>query len=114
MTITVYGYVPAWGLPDISPYVTKLIFYLKICKIPFEYKSQDLSLLDEDAPCGKLPYIIDSDNGSKVADSNMIITYLQQKFGDADLAQVVDANIRIRSGGDVGHDTKVSWRGKIG
>ncbi|KAJ9602244.1 hypothetical protein H2200_013364 [Cladophialophora chaetospira] len=82
MTITIYGYVPAWGLPDISPYVTKVIFYLKICKIPYEYKSQDLAVLDEDAPCGKLPYIIDSDNGSKVADSNVIITYLKQKYGD--------------------------------
>lgn len=83
MTITIYGYVPAWGLPDISPYVTKAIFYMKICKIPFEYKSQDLSLLDEDAPCGKLPYIIDSEGNTKVADSNMIIAYLQRKYGDS-------------------------------
>lgn len=80
MTITVYGYVPAWGLPDISPYVTKLAFYLKINQIPFEYKSQDLAQLDKDAPCGKLPYIIDSDNGTKVADSNTIIKYIQQKY----------------------------------
>lgn len=82
MAITVFGYVPAWGLPDISPYVTKLIFYMKICKIPFEYKSQDLARLDEDAPHGKLPYIIDDENGKRVADSNVIITYLQQKLGD--------------------------------
>lgn len=82
MVFRVYGYVPAWGLPDISPYVTKLIFYLKICKIPFEYVSQDLATLDHDSPCGKLPYIIDTDNHTKVADSNMIIAYLQQKLGD--------------------------------
>lgn len=83
MAIKVFGYVPAWGLPDISPYVTKLIFYMKITKIPFEYVSQDLATLDHDAPCGKLPYIIDTDSNTLVADSNMIIAYLQQKFGDA-------------------------------
>jgi glutathione S-transferase len=89
MGITIFGYVPAWGLPDISPSVTKLIFYTKIRKIPFEYKSQNLALLDKDAPHGKLPYIIDDHNGYKVADSNVIITYLEKKFGDsldADLA----------------------------
>lgn len=81
MVLKVYGYVPAWGLPDISPYVTKVIFYLKIRKISFEYVSQNLATLDHDAPHGKLPYIIDTD-GTKVADSNVIIAYLQDKFGD--------------------------------
>ena len=94
MTIEVYGYVPAWGLPDISPYVTKLVFYLKICKIPFEYKSQDLGALDKDAPYKKLPYIIDTEDGTKVGDSNLIIKYLQKKFGDsldADLSKTEKA-----------------------
>ena len=77
--IVIYGYVPAWGLPDISPYVTKLIFYMTIAKIPYEYQSQDLAKLDVDAPYGKLPYIIDTDDGTKVADSNLIIEYLQKK-----------------------------------
>lgn len=36
--IEVYGYLAAWGLPDISPFVTKLIFYMTMAKIPFEYK----------------------------------------------------------------------------
>lgn len=82
MTITVYGYVPAWGLPDISPYVTKAAFYLKIRGIPYEYESQNLAHLDKDAPHGKLPYIIDSEGGTKVADSNEIIHYIEKKFGD--------------------------------
>ena len=80
--IDVYGYVPAWGLPDISPYVTKLVFYMTMTKIPFEYKKQDLTRLDTDSPYGKLPYIIDTDDGTKVGDANLIISYLQTKFGN--------------------------------
>lgn len=88
--IEVYGYVPAWGLPDISPYVTKLIVYLNLAKIPYEHKSQDLASLDTDAPFGKLPYIIDTENNKKrVGDSNSIIEYLQKTYGnplDTDLS----------------------------
>jgi len=94
MTIEVYGYVPAWGLPDISPYVTKAIFYMKICKIPYEYKKQNLAELDLAAPYKKLPYIIDTENGKKVGDSNLICAYLKEKFGDqldADLSKTEKA-----------------------
>ena len=78
------------GVPDISPYVTKLIYYMKMAKIPYEYHNQDLTQLDVQAPFGKLPYIIDSDDNTKVADSNTIIEYLKKKFGDTldgDLSQ---------------------------
>ena len=80
--IEVYGYVASWGLPDISPYVTKLVFYLTMAKIPFEWKGEDLTKLDENSPFGKLPYIIDTDDGTKIGDSNSCIAYLQKKFGD--------------------------------
>ncbi|KAF2764538.1 hypothetical protein EJ03DRAFT_339718 [Teratosphaeria nubilosa] len=80
MVLTVYGYVPAWDLPDISPYVTKLVFFLKMAGTPFEYKTENLAQLDTNAPFGKLPYIID-DDGTKVADSNDICDYLERKHG---------------------------------
>lgn len=79
--ITVYQYIPAWDLPCISPYVSKLANYMRLAGLPFELKPQDLSRLDLDAPRGKLPYIVD-DDGTKVPDSNEIITYLKQKYGD--------------------------------
>jgi glutathione S-transferase len=78
--ITVYQYIPAWGLPCISPYVSKLVFYLKMAGLPFEAKMQDLSRLATDAPFGKLPYIVDGKN--KVADSTHIIEYLKKTYGD--------------------------------
>lgn len=92
--ITVYGYVPGFGVPDISPFVTKVVNYLTFVGLEYEWKPQDLARLDEDSPTGKLPYIVDSD-GTKVADSTAIIMYLKEKYGDkldADLSAAEAAN----------------------
>jgi glutathione S-transferase len=79
--ITVYGYVPAWDLPDISPYVTKLINYMTFAGLDYTWQPESLATLDENSPFGKLPYIVD-DDGTKVGDSNRIIAYLKGKYGD--------------------------------
>ena len=79
--IKVYRYLPGWTVPCISPYVTKLIYYMTMAGLEFEPESQDLTKLDEETPYGKLPKIVDSD-GTAVADSTDIIHYLKGKYGD--------------------------------
>ncbi len=79
--IKVYQYCSAWSLPDTSPFVTKLVNYLVMTGLEYELIPQDLARLREDAPHGKLPYIVD-DDGTKVADSSAIILYLKDKYGD--------------------------------
>jgi glutathione S-transferase len=80
--ITLYQYLPAWNVPCISPYVTKVVYYLKMTGLPFALKPQDLTRLDRDTPTGKLPYLVDVD-GRGVHDSTHIIEYLKGKYGDA-------------------------------
>ena len=111
--IEVYGYVPAWGLPDISPYVTKLIFYMTIVKIPFKYHSQDLARLDIDSPYGKLPYIIDTDDGTKVGDSNLIIQYLQKKYGNPLDGDLTDTELAVCLAFDRMIGEHLYWSGVI-
>ena len=79
--ITLYQYLPAWTVPCISPYVTKVAYYMTIAGHDFETKPQDLTRLDKDTPAGKLPCIVDTD-GTAVNDSTHIIEYLRAKYGD--------------------------------
>jgi glutathione S-transferase len=79
--IQVYQYLPAWTVPCISPYVTKVIYYMTMAGLKFEPKAQDLTKLDAATPYGKLPVIVD-DDGTRVADSTHIIEYLKVHYGD--------------------------------
>jgi isoprene-epoxide---glutathione S-transferase len=80
--ITLYQYLPAWTVPCISPYVTKVAYYMTMTGLKFEMKRQDLTQIDRDTPAGKLPCIVDTD-GTTVNDSTHIIEYFQGKYGDA-------------------------------
>ena len=64
--ITLYGFGPAFGLPDPSPFVTKAETLLKMAAVPYRTALGNL----RKAPKGKLPYI--DDDGAVIADSTLI------------------------------------------
>ncbi len=83
--IKMYGYIPAWGLPDVSPYVSKTDLLLRLSGLEHELvtlPNGDLSA----TPKGKLPYI--DDDGIVVSDTILIAHYLREKYGDK-----LDANL---------------------
>lgn len=70
--LTVHGFVPDWGLADLSPFVVKLETWLRLAKIPYRRALGD----PRRAPKKKLPYIVD-DDGRTIADSDAIIRHLK-------------------------------------
>jgi glutathione S-transferase len=73
--ITLYTFGPAFGLPDPSPFVTKVELLLKMAGLSYRTKIGSL----RHAPKGKLPYI--DDEGTRIADSTFIRFHLEQKYG---------------------------------
>lgn len=71
----VFGITPAWGLPCISPFVTKVVYALRLKKIDFTLERQNLHTVVTDSPTGKLPYVILAE-GDRIADSNSILAHL--------------------------------------
>lgn len=74
--IKLHAFGPAFGLPDPSPFVTKVALYMKMAGIEFESIEGVASL--RSAPKSKLPFI--EDNEKIVADSVFIIDYLKQQY----------------------------------
>jgi glutathione S-transferase len=75
--ITLYQFHPSFGIPNASPFCLKLETYLRMTGQPYRCKySEDLSK----APKGKMPYI--EDQGQIIADSNLVIEYLKETYGD--------------------------------
>lgn len=73
--ITLYGFGPGFGLPEISPYVTKAEVQLKMAGL--DYVKQ--RTMPDTSPKGQLPYIDDGD--ARVADSTFIRRHIEQKHG---------------------------------
>jgi glutathione S-transferase len=76
--ITLFGAGPGFGLPEISPYVSKTEVQLQLAGLA--YRKQQAR--PQQSPKGQVPFI--SDDGYLVADSTFIRAYLEQKF-DFDL-----------------------------
>ncbi len=74
--LTVYTFGPAWGSLDMSPFVVKLMTWLRMADIPFQAEIGDVRKM----PNRKLPAI--RDNGQLMADSSVIIAHLTRKHGD--------------------------------
>src|ERR1700723_1571530 len=73
--LTVHKFGPAWGLPDISPFVVKLETYLRLAGIPYGTKNAD----PRKAPKRKIPYIVD--DAVVLGDTRFIIEHLETKRG---------------------------------
>src|SRR5215471_3977076 len=77
--IQLYQYTAAWGLPDISPFVTKIDCYLRMVQLPYERVPLSAAELAK-TPKGKLPIIKDGDR--TIADSDFIMQYLTATYGN--------------------------------
>jgi glutathione S-transferase len=71
---TLYTFGPTFGLPDPSPFVTKVEVLLKMAGLPYRTNTAGFRR----APKGKLPYI--DDDGERVADSTFIRWHLENKY----------------------------------
>jgi glutathione S-transferase len=72
--ITLYGGGPGFGLPEVSPYVTKTEVQLRMAGLPFTKTRADL----ESVPKHKMPYL---DDDGIVADSTFIRAHIERKYG---------------------------------
>jgi glutathione S-transferase len=87
--ITLHGVGAGFGLPEISPYVTKTEVQLKMAGVPF----RKVRGRREDSPKGQLPFI-DAD-GQRIADSTFIRGYLERTY-----AVDLDAGLSARQRGE--------------
>lgn len=74
--IKLFGFGPAFGVPDPSSFVMKVDCYLRMAAIDYELDLSGANL--QKAPKGKLPYI--EQDGSVLADSQFILNSLDEKF----------------------------------
>src|SRR5438105_12996460 len=73
--ITLYGFGAGFGLPEISPFVTKTEVQLKMARL--DYRKE--RAMPPASPKGQLPYILD--DAQSIADSTFIRAHIQAKYG---------------------------------
>jgi glutathione S-transferase len=73
--VVLHKFVPAWGLPDISPFCVKVELYCKMAGIPYSTTLGD----PRKAPKGKMPLLVDS--GRTIPDSGAIVEHLEATRG---------------------------------
>jgi glutathione S-transferase len=73
--ITLYGAGEGFGLPEISPYVTKTEVQLKMAGLAYR-KARGTP---QEAPKGQVPFI--EHDGQRIGDSTFIRGYLERTFG---------------------------------
>ena len=73
--ITLYEFAEGFGLPEISPYVTKTEVQLRMAGLGY-VKAQAAPMA---SPKGQLPWI--EDDGEAIADSHFIRLHLERKYG---------------------------------
>jgi glutathione S-transferase len=88
--ITLFGSSPVFGLPELSPYVTKTEVQLKMLGLPYVKERAR----PDQSPKGQIPFI--DDDGTRIADSHFIREHLERKHGK-DLDAHLDARQRAEA-----------------
>jgi glutathione S-transferase len=79
--ITLFGFGPAFGVPDPSPFVMKTDLQLKMSGLAYRWERA----APPAAPKGKIPFI--EDEGLRIGDSTFIREHIERKYGlDLDAA----------------------------
>jgi glutathione S-transferase len=73
--ITLFVGGAGFGLPEVSPYVTKTEVQLKMAGVP--YRKEEARPYE--GPKGQLPFI--DDDGTRIGDSTFILAHLEKKYG---------------------------------
>jgi glutathione S-transferase len=72
--IPLYGAGAGFGLPEISPFVTKTEVHLKMAGLPYQKKPAR----PPDSPKGQMPFI--DDGAESIADSTFIRAHIERKY----------------------------------
>jgi glutathione S-transferase len=73
--ITLYGFGPAFGLPDPSPFVMKTDVQLKMSGLPYRFERAR----PQEGPKGKIPFI--EAGGVRIGDSTFIRAHIEKTHG---------------------------------